>query len=83
AGTLLLEIPMDTVRSDQLAAVGIVCIVVAGSMAAGTVAAAVTAGRIADPLIDLADRSEAMARGDFRSRWKTYGIDELDRVSRA
>ncbi|UEA59598.1 HAMP domain-containing histidine kinase [Gordonia otitidis] len=83
AGSLILEIPMDAVRSDQLAAVGIVCIVVAGSMAAGTVAAAVTAGRIADPLIDLADRSEKMARGDFRSRWKTYGIDELDRVSRA
>ncbi|GAB36718.1 putative two-component histidine kinase, partial [Gordonia otitidis NBRC 100426] len=43
AGSLILEIPMDAVRSDQLAAVGIVCIVVAGSMAAGTVAAAVTA----------------------------------------
>ncbi|WLP91487.1 HAMP domain-containing sensor histidine kinase [Gordonia sp. NB41Y] len=83
AGSLVLEIPLDDVRNDQLAAVGIVLLVVASSLAAGTVAAAVTAGRIADPLIDLADRAAAMARGDFRSEWKTYGISELDRVSRA
>ncbi|GAA1481811.1 ATP-binding protein [Gordonia sinesedis] len=83
AGTLKLQIPMEQVRDDQLAAVGIVAMVVAGSVAAGTVVAAVTAGRIADPLIDLADRAAAMARGDFRSRWKTYGISELDRVSTA
>ncbi|MGW0039642.1 sensor histidine kinase [Gordonia sp. NPDC003376] len=83
AGSLVLEIPLDDVRNDQLAAVGIVLLVVASSLAAGTVAAAVTAGRIADPLIDLADRAAAMARGDFRSEWKTYGITELDRVSRA
>lgn len=83
AGTLVLQIPQSNVRDDQLAAVGIVTIVVASSLAAGTVVAAVTAGRIADPLIDLAARSAAMARGDFRSEWKTYGIGELDRVSRA
>lgn len=83
AGSLVLEIPRDEVLGDQLTAVGIVTIVVASSLAAGTVAAAVTAGRIADPLIDLAARAAAMARGDFRSEWKTYGISELDRVSRA
>ncbi|MCH5643643.1 HAMP domain-containing sensor histidine kinase [Gordonia sp. ABSL49_1] len=83
AGTLALEIPLDQVRDDQLAAVGIVAIVVAGSIVAGTVVAAVTAGRIADPLTDLAARAGAMARGDFRSDWKMYGIAELDRVSRA
>lgn len=83
AGSLLLEIPADDVRKDQLAAVGIVTIVVASSLAAGTLVAAVTAGRIADPVIDLADRAAAMARGDFRSAWPTYGISELDRVSRA
>lgn len=83
AGSLVLDIPLDEVRGDQLAAVGIVTIVVASSLAAGTVVAAVTAGRIADPVIDLADRASAMARGDFRSAWKTYGIFELDRVSRA
>ncbi|QUD81077.1 HAMP domain-containing histidine kinase [Gordonia polyisoprenivorans] len=83
AGSLILEIPRNDVRGDQLAAVGIVTIVVASSLAAGTVVAAVTAGRIADPVIDLAHRATAMARGDFRSEWRTYGIVELDRVSRA
>ncbi|GAC69760.1 sensor histidine kinase [Gordonia soli] len=83
AGSLLLEIPQDTVRNDQLAAVGIVAVIVAGSVAAATAVAAVTAGRLADPLTELADRAAAMARGDFRSDWKTYGIGELDRVSRA
>ncbi|MFW0784280.1 HAMP domain-containing sensor histidine kinase [Gordonia sp. CPCC 206044] len=83
AGSLVLEIPMDQVRDDQLAALGIVALVVAGSIAAGTIVAAVTAGRVADPLIDLATRAAAMARGDFRSEWKSYGISELDRVSRA
>ncbi|MEE4022488.1 HAMP domain-containing sensor histidine kinase [Gordonia sp. PKS22-38] len=83
AGSLLLEIPLDQVRDDQVAAVGIVLVVVASSIVAGTIVAAVTAGRIADPLIDLADRAAAMAKGDFRSEWKSYGIGELDRVSRA
>lgn len=83
AGSVRLEIPMDSVRSDQWAAVGIVLVVVVGSVTAGTIAAAVTAGRIADPLTDLADRAAGMARGDFRSAWPTYGISELDRVSRA
>lgn len=83
AGSILLEIPMDQVRNDQLAAIGIVALVVASSIAAGTIVAAVTAGRIADPLIDLAQRAAAMAKGDFRSEWKSYGISELDRVSRA
>lgn len=83
AGSLVLEIPMSQVRDDQLAAVGIVVLVVASSIAAGTIAAAVTAGRVADPLIDLADRAAAMAKGDFRSAWKTYGISELDGVSDA
>lgn len=83
AGTLVLQIPRTEVRNDQLVAVGIVTIVVASSLAAGTLVAAVTAGRIADPVGDLADRAAAMARGDFRSAWPTYGISELDRMSRA
>ncbi|AZG44829.1 sensor histidine kinase [Gordonia insulae] len=83
AGSLLLEIPLSQVRDDQLAAIGIVALVVASSIAAGTIVAAVTAGRVADPLIDLAARAAAMAKGDFRSEWKSYGISELDRVSRA
>ncbi|WAC54844.1 sensor histidine kinase [Gordonia sp. SL306] len=83
AGSILLEIPLSQVRDDQLAAIGIVALVVASSIAAGTTVAAVTAGRVADPLIDLAGRAAAMAKGDFRSEWRSYGISELDRVSRA
>ncbi|MGV9713487.1 sensor histidine kinase [Gordonia sp. NPDC003424] len=83
AGSLVLEIPLSQVRDDQLAAVGIVVLVVASSIAAGTIVAAVTAGRVADPLIDLAGRAAAMAKGDFRSEWKSYGISELDRLSTA
>ncbi len=83
AGTLLLEIPAADVRSDQLFAVGIVAMVMAASVAAGTVVAAVTAGRLADPLTDLADRAAAMGRGEFGAHWRRYGISELDRVSSA
>lgn len=83
AGSLTLEIPSAQVRSDQLAAAGIVAIIVAASVAAGTTVAAITAGRVADPMVDLARRAADMARGDFRSEWKIYDIPELDRVSKA
>ncbi|MDL9937090.1 HAMP domain-containing sensor histidine kinase [Gordonia sp. ABSL1-1] len=83
AGTLILEIPRARLRDDQTTAVAIVAVAVAASVAAGTVVAAVTAGRLADPLTDLADRAAAMARGDFGTEWKRYGIPELDRVSSA
>jgi len=83
AGTLLLEIPASDVRNDQLFAFGVVVMVMAASVAAGTGVAAVTAGRLADPLTDLADRAAAMGRGEFGAHWRRYGISELDRVSSA
>lgn len=83
AGIIAVSMPEDKVRSDQFAAVGIVVLVVASSIAGGTALAAVTAGRLADPLILLADRAAAMARGDFRTAWPPSGIGEVDRVSRA
>ncbi|GAB06122.1 ATP-binding protein [Gordonia amarae] len=83
AGSLLLEIPASDVHNDQLFAIGIVAMVMAASVAAGTGVAAVTAGRLADPLIDLADRAAAMGRGEFGAHWRRYGISELDRVSSA
>ncbi|GAA13142.1 sensor histidine kinase, partial [Gordonia alkanivorans] len=83
AGTLTLSIPRDKVRDDQLTATGIVLLVVLTSVIGGSVVAAVTAGRIVDPLTDLADRAATLGRADFRTEWKMYGIAELDRVSRA
>ncbi|TYQ11048.1 UNVERIFIED_ORG: signal transduction histidine kinase [Gordonia westfalica J30] len=83
AGMLTLSIPRDGVRDDQMTAAGIVMLVVVGSVIGGSVVAAVTAGRIVDPLTDLADRAATLGRADFRTEWKMYGIAELDRVSRA
>lgn len=83
AGTLTLSIPRDEVRDDQLTAAGVVLLVVVASVIGGSVVAAVTAGRIVDPLTDLADRAATLGRADFRTKWKMYGIAELDRVSRA
>ncbi len=82
-GMLTLSIPRDSVRDDQWAAIGIVAAMVAASVALTTVVAAFTASRLADPVIDLATRAGAMAKGDFRSEWRTYGIVELDRLSSA
>ncbi|WP_439032440.1 sensor histidine kinase [Gordonia terrae] len=83
AGSLTLAIPSDEVRNDQFTAASIVATIVVASILGGTLVAAVTAGRIVDPLTDLADRAATMGRGDFRTKWKMYGIAELDRVSRA
>ncbi|MBD0863758.1 ATP-binding protein [Gordonia sp. zg691] len=83
AGTLTLSIPREGVRNDQATAAAIVASVVMASIIGGAVVATVSAGRIVDPLTDLADRAATMGRGDFRTKWKMYGITELDRVSRA
>ncbi|NMO01135.1 HAMP domain-containing histidine kinase [Gordonia sp. TBRC 11910] len=82
-GVLRMSIPRNSVRDDQWAAIGIVAMMVVASVAVTTVVAAITASRLADPVIDLANRAGAMAKGDFRSEWRTYGIAELDRLSTA
>ncbi|MGU3292231.1 sensor histidine kinase [Williamsia sp. M5A3_1d] len=83
AGAITMEIPLSQVRGNQWTAVGVVALVLTASVAAGTVVAAVTAKRLADPLEELAERASSMAQGDFHSAWKSHGIVELDRVSSA
>lgn len=80
---LTLEIPEENVRPKQLLAVGVLFIVIAGSVGGGAIVAMVTARRLSEPLTAVAERAGAMARGDFSSDWPSYGIDELDRVAEA
>ncbi|MCF8607236.1 HAMP domain-containing histidine kinase [Gordonia sp. HY442] len=80
---MTLEIPQEEVRPQQLLAVGVVFMVLAGSIGGGAIVAVVTARRLSEPLTALAGRAGAMARGDFSSDWPSYGIDELDRVAEA
>ncbi|WP_155976985.1 HAMP domain-containing sensor histidine kinase [Nocardia sp. 348MFTsu5.1] len=83
AGTLTLSIPQAQVRSRQWGAVGIVSLAVTISVIAGVVVAAVTAGRLADPLEEVAERATRMAHGDFGTAGRIYDIEELDRMSSA
>ena len=83
AGSLTLSIPQTQIRSRQWAAVGVVSLVVTMSVIAGMVVAAVTAGRLADPLEDVAKRAARMAQGDYRTEGRHYDIEELDRMSSA
>lgn len=83
AGTVTIRIPLEEVRGDQWTAIGVVALILTASIAGGTVVAAVTAGRLADPLEDLADRASRMAQGDFHTAWRTHGIVELDRLAGA
>ncbi|MEH3154829.1 MAG: HAMP domain-containing sensor histidine kinase [Gordonia paraffinivorans] len=83
AGTVTMRIPLEEVRGDQWTAIGVVALILTASIAGGTVVAAVTAGRLADPLEDLADRASRMAQGDFHTAWRTHGIAELDRLAGA
>lgn len=83
AGTVTMRIPLEEVRGDQWTAIGVVALILTASVAGGTVVAAVTAGRLADPLEDLADRASRMAQGDFHTAWRTHGIVELDRLAAA
>jgi signal transduction histidine kinase len=83
AGSLTLSVPHAQVRSRQWAAVGVVSLVVVTSVILGLVVAAVTAGRLADPLEDVAARAARMAKGDFATEGRHYDIEELDRVSSA
>ncbi len=83
AGSLTLSVPYSQVRSRQWAAVGVVSLAVTTSVIVGLVVAAVTAGRLADPLEDVAARAARMAKGDFGTEGRHYDIEELDRVSSA
>lgn len=80
AGTLRIEQPMSQVRAEQYRALTIEGVVVALALAAGFVVAAITASRVADPVQEVADRAQRLARGDFRPDQHRHGIEELDRV---
>ncbi|GAA4398651.1 sensor histidine kinase [Tsukamurella soli] len=81
AGQVRLEQSRDHVRDQQWQMLTIVSTMVALSIAAGVVVAAMTASRLADPVLDVAERAERIARGDFRPEPRRHGIEELDRVS--
>lgn len=81
SGSVLLETPSAPMRTLQQQAVVAVVLVVLASLAAGTAVATVTARRLADPMQDVADRAARLAKGDFRTDPRRYGIVELDRVS--
>lgn len=80
AGTLRIEKPMAQVRSEQYQIVTIEAVVIALAVTAGFVVAAITASRVADPVQDVAERAQRLARGDFRADPQRHGIEELDRV---
>ncbi|QNG19457.1 HAMP domain-containing histidine kinase [Rhodococcus triatomae] len=81
SGSLRLEVPSGPMRTQQWQAVGAVALVVLASMAAGTAVAVLTARRLSDPLLDVADRAARLGEGDFRPDARRHGIPELDRVS--
>lgn len=81
SGSLRLEVPSAPMRTQQRQAVGAVALVVLASMAAGTAVAILTARRLSDPLLDVAQRAARLGEGDFRPDPRRHGIPELDRVS--
>lgn len=83
AGSATVQIPRSQVREKQWTAIGVVAAVVLASIAIGMVVAAVNASRLADPLVDVAERAARIGRGDLRSGGRRYGVAELDRVSAA
>ncbi len=80
---LTLSVPAAQVRPTQWLAVASLVVVIAASVGAGAVVALMTVRRLTAPLIQVAERAAAMARGDLSSPWPYQGIDELDRVTAA
>ncbi|WP_026919197.1 HAMP domain-containing sensor histidine kinase [Gordonia shandongensis] len=80
---LTMSIPREDVRPKQLLAVAVLALAVLAAVGGGAMVAVVTARRLSEPLTHVAQRAEAMARGDFSADWPEYGIDELDRVTTA
>ncbi|MFT3714691.1 MAG: HAMP domain-containing sensor histidine kinase [Gordonia sp. (in: high G+C Gram-positive bacteria)] len=81
--TLTLSIPASEIRPSQWLAVGVLIMVILGSVGGGALVAVLTARRLSEPLTQVADRAARMGRGDLSTEWPRYGIDELDRVSEA
>lgn len=81
SGSLLIEVPAESMRSLQQQVLAAVTLLVLLSVAAGALVAMATARRLADPLRDVARRAARIAEGDFRPDLRRHGIPELDRVS--
>ncbi|MEU7818082.1 ATP-binding protein [Pseudonocardia sp. NPDC049154] len=80
-GTITLSEPISVMRTQQLQVVVIVMLLVVLSVGTGAVVATVTARRLAEPLLDVAERAARLGAGDFRRTPHRHGIPELDRVS--
>ncbi|GAA1242335.1 ATP-binding protein [Pseudonocardia aurantiaca] len=80
-GTLTIEEPLSSMRTEQVQVTLVVLLLVVLSVATGAVVATVTARRLAEPLRGVADRAARLGAGDFRSVKERHGIPELDRVS--
>ncbi|GAA2875521.1 ATP-binding protein [Pseudonocardia halophobica] len=80
-GTITLSEPISVMRTQQLQVVVIVMLLVVLSVGTGAVVATVTARRLAEPLLDVAERAARLGAGDFRRTPLRHGIPELDRVS--
>ncbi len=83
AGALTLSVPQDGVRERRWTSVATGVGGLALAIALGTAVAAITAGRIVDPLAALAERAGRLARGDFTVDEQRHGIVELDGVAGA
>lgn len=82
-GTVRLEIPSGTMRTNQAQVAGLVLLLLALSVGTGTVVALVTAQTLARPLVHVAARASRLGAGDFRADDQRYNIEELDAVSDA
>ncbi|WP_214368579.1 ATP-binding protein [Pseudonocardia sp. H11422] len=80
-GALTLAQPRSIMRTEQVQVTVIVLLLVVLSVGTGAVVATVTARRLAEPLLDVADRAARLGAGDFRRAPHRHGIPELDRVS--
>ncbi|NMH99823.1 ATP-binding protein [Pseudonocardia acidicola] len=80
-GAVTLAQPRSIMRAEQVQVTVIVLLLVVLSVGTGAVVATVTARRLAEPLLDVADRAARLGAGDFRSAPHRHGISELDRVS--
>lgn len=82
-GTVRLDIPAGPMHTRQAQVAGLVVLVVVLTIGAATGVAIVTARRLAQPLLHVADRASRLGAGDFRPDPRRYQVRELDMVAEA